>query len=273
MASYSQIQIVRHRPEYWTATFDHPPINLVDLVTIKELQQLVDEIESDPDLHVVVFNSADPEFFLAHFDAQADQDTTTQLAPGRAGLHPWLDVLVRLSRAPVVSIASIRGRARGGGSEFALACDMRFASREKAILGQFEVGVSTVPGGNPMARLPGLVGRGRALEIVLGGDDFPGDLAERYGYVNRAVPDAELDAFVQAFATRLAGFDKLVLAETKAFVDRVSLPDDAEFAPALDAFFRSAGRPAAAQRISALLARGLQQRSDVEMNLGAHVAR
>ena len=111
-------------------------------------------------------------------------------ATGPSGLHPWLDVLVRITRAPVVTIADIRGRARGAGSEFALACDMRFASLESAILGQFEVGVGAVPGGEPMVRLAGLMGRGRAMEVVLGADDFPTPLAERYGYVNRAVPDA-----------------------------------------------------------------------------------
>ena len=133
-------------------------------------------------------------------------------------------MLVRLSRAPVVSITSIRGRASGVGSELALACDMRFASREKAILSQFEVGAGIVPGGGPMARLPRLMGRGRALEILLGADDFPGDLAERYGYVNRSLPDADLDAFVEFLATRIASFDKRAISETKRFADVISQP-------------------------------------------------
>ena len=121
-------------------------------------------------------------------------------------------MLVRLSRAPVVSIASIRGRATGVGSELALACDMRFASREKAILSQFEVGAGIVPGGGPMARLPRLMGRGRALEVLLGADDIPGDLAERYGYVNRSLPDSDLDVFVESLATRIASFDKRAIS-------------------------------------------------------------
>jgi enoyl-CoA hydratase/carnithine racemase len=116
-------------------------------------------------------------------------------------------MLARLSRAPVASIASIRGRATGVGSELALACDMRFASREKAILSQWEVGAGLVPGGGPMARLPRLIGRGRALEVLLSADDIDGDLAERYGYVNRSLPDAELDGFVDALARRIASFD------------------------------------------------------------------
>ena len=151
-------------------------------------------------------------------------------------------MLARLSRAPVVSIASIRGRATGVGSELSLASDMRFASREKAILSQWEVGAGLVPGGGPMARLPRLIGRGRALEVLLGADDIPGDLAELYGYVNRALPDAELDAFVDALAVRIASFDKQAIAETKHLVDIASLPPDAEIAPEWDAFLASVGR-------------------------------
>jgi enoyl-CoA hydratase/carnithine racemase len=158
-------------------------------------------------------------------------------------------MLVRLSRASVVSIASIRGRATGVGSELALACDMRFASLERAILSQFEVGAGFVPGGGPMARLPRLIGRGRALEVLLGADDIPGDLAERYGYVNRALPDAELDAFVEALAMRIASFDKQAIVETKNFVNIASLPPDAEIAPEWDACIASLQRPAAQRRI------------------------
>jgi enoyl-CoA hydratase/carnithine racemase len=140
------------------------------------------------------------------------------------------------------------------------------------VLGQFEVGVGAVPGGNPMARLAGLVGRGRALEIVLGADDFPGALAERYGYVNRALPDAELDVFVDRFARRIAGFGKEALAEAKSFVDEVSLPEDALFPPALAAFFRSTARPATRARMARLLENGLQGRTGLELELGCHVA-
>src|ERR1700729_689190 len=122
--------------------------------------------------------------------------SSRNIPPGPTGLQALPDMLVRVSRAPVVSIASIRGRATGVGSELALASDMRFASREKAILSQWEVGAGLVPGGGPLARLPRLMGRGRALEVLLGADDIHGDVAELYGYVNRSLPDAELDAFV-----------------------------------------------------------------------------
>jgi len=268
----NQIAVTYPTRGYWRAEFSNPPINLLDPDTIAELSHLVSRLENDPDVRVIVFESGDPDFFLAHYDVLADKARTAAMELGPTGMHPWLDSLVRLSRAPVVSIASIRGRARGAGSEFALACDMRFASAEKAILGQFEVGVGAVPGGNPMARLAGLLGRGRALEVVLGADDFPGELAERYGYVNRALPDAELDTFVDRFARRIASFEKPALVETKRFVDDVSLPGDALFPPALNQFFISVARAETKARMAKLLERGLQSRSDVELNLGRHIA-
>ena len=165
---------------------------------LSQLNEVISKIETDEQLKVVVFDSAVEGFFLTHWDFLAEPDDRTPLPPGATGLQPLPDMLARLSRAPVVSIASIRGRATGVGSELALASDMRFASREKAILSQWEVGAGLVPGGGPMARLPRLIGRGRALEVLLGADDISGDLAELYGYVNRALPDAELDSFVDA---------------------------------------------------------------------------
>ena len=268
----NQIVVEYPIPGFWRAELLNPPINLIDLDTIAELQQLVSRLESDPKVKVIVFESRDPDFFLAHYDVLIDKERTAAMGPGPTGMHPWLDFLVRLSRAPVVSIASIRGRARGAGSEFALACDIRFASAEKAILGQFEVGVGAVPGGNPMVRLAELMGRGRALEVIVGADDFPGVLAERYGYVNRALPDVELDTFVDRFARRVASFEKEALVAAKRFVDEVSLPDDAVFPPALDQFFRSTARPATRARMVRLLERGLQSRTDTEFHLGRDVA-
>jgi enoyl-CoA hydratase/carnithine racemase len=267
-----QIAIAHPAPGYWRASFSNPPINLIDPDTVAQLGELVTRLESDHDIKTIVFDSADPDFFLAHYDVLYDRARAAAMPKGPTGMSPWLDVLARLSRVPVVTIASIRGRARGAGSEFALACDLRFASAEKAILAQFEVGVGAVPGGNPMARLAVLIGRGRALEVVLGADDFPGALAERYGYVNRALPDAELDDFVDRFARRLAGFDKYALMQSKSFVDQVSLPDDAVFPPALDAFYVSMARPETHARLAHLVERGLQKRTDVELDLGRHIA-
>jgi enoyl-CoA hydratase/carnithine racemase len=182
-------------------------------------------------------------------------------------MHPWLDLTARLSRAPVVSIVSIRGRARGAGSEFALAADIRLAG-DKAILAQFEVGSGVVPGGGPMARLPRLIGRGRALEVLLVADDIDADRAERYGYVNRVVPDDQLADETDRLARRLASFDKQAIAETKAFVDATTLPEDAELPPALNAFFASAGRPATQARLAALATQGLGHDSELERRLG-----
>src|SRR5258707_510833 len=204
--SDKQILLTRRTPAYWRVTINDPPLHIFGPDTNPQLKALITAIETDAELKVVVFDSAIEGFFLTHYDFLAKAEETTSLPPGPTGLQPLPDMLVRLSRAPVVSIASIRGRATGVGSELALACDMRFASREKAIISHFEVGAGIVPGSGPMARLPRLMGRGRALEVLLGADDIPGDLAERYGYVNRSLPDSDLDAFVDSLATRLASF-------------------------------------------------------------------
>jgi len=266
-----QIHLTRRSPNYWRVTIDHPPLNIFGPDTIPQLNEVITAIESDQDVKVVVFDSAVEGFFLTHYDFLAKLEDTTRLPPGPTGLQPLPDMLVRLSRAPVVSIASIRGRATGVGSELALACDMRFASREKAILSHFEVGAGVVPGGGPMARLPRLMGRGRALEVLLGADDIPGDLAQLYGYVNRSLPDAELDAFVDALATRIASFDKQAISETKRFVDVASLPPDFEIAPEWDVCLASIMRPAAQQRIKKLMEQGFHRPGDVEERLGYHV--
>jgi len=186
-------------------------------------------------------------------------------------MSAWIDLLVRLSRARVVSIASIRGRARGAGSEFILACDMRFASRENTLLGQFEVGMGLVPGGGAMARLSRLVGRGRALEVLLAADDLDGPRAERYGYVNRAIADNELDDAVDEIASRLARFDHDAIARTKSYVDQVTLPAESELVPALADFGELLGRPAQQARLARLEALGLNLDGDLERYLGRRV--
>jgi enoyl-CoA hydratase/carnithine racemase len=195
-------------------TFDHPPINAVSGTTVAELAELVGLIEEDRDLNVVVFASANPDFYLSHHEEEHDPSRAVT-----AGTNAWLDLLGRVSRAPVVSIAALRGCVRGAGSEFALACDMRFASREHTLLGQFSVATRLIPGRGPMARLPRLVGRGRALEILLLADDCDGPLAEQYGYVNRAISDDRLEDAIEAMAARLAGFDRREIARAKRAVD------------------------------------------------------
>src|SRR3954462_3455101 len=214
-----QIQLERRLPSYWRVTFDMPPVNIFGPRHLPLLNDIITTIETDPEVKVVVFDSAVDGFFITHYDFLAPLEESAKIPPGPTGLQALPDMLVRLSRAPVVSIASIGGRAGGGGSELALASDMLSGSREKAILSQWEAGAGLVPGGGPMARLPRLMGRGRALEVLLGADDIGGDLAELYGYVNRALPDAELDAFVDALAIRIASFDKQAIAETKRLVN------------------------------------------------------
>jgi enoyl-CoA hydratase/carnithine racemase len=266
-----QILLTRQSPAYWRVTFNHPPLNIFGPATIPQLNEIITALETDEHVKVVVFDSAVEGVFLTHYDFLAKLEDTTSLPPGPTGLQPLPDMLVRLSRAPVASIASIRGRATGVGSELALACDMRFASREKAILSQFEVGAGIVPGGGPMARLPRLIGRGRALEVLLGADDIPGDLAELYGYVNRSLPDADLDEFVDALAARVASFDKRAISETKRFADVASLPPDYEIAPEWDVCFASIMRPAAQKRINKLMEQGFHKPGDVEDRLGYYV--
>jgi enoyl-CoA hydratase/carnithine racemase len=266
-----RIRLERHSPYYWRVTFDHPPLNIFGPESIPQLDGVVTALETDDKVKVVVFDSAVEGFFITHYDFLAKLEDSTGIPPGPTGLQALPDVLVRISRAQVVSIALIRGRATGVGSELALASDMRFASREKAILSQWEVGAGLVPGGGPMARLPRLIGRGRALEVLLGADDIRGDVAELYGYVNRALPDAELGAFVDALAQRIASFDKEAIAETKRLANLASLPSDAEIAPEWDAFIASLGRPAAQTRIKALMERGFHKPGDVENRLGHYV--
>ena len=269
--SWTHLRIDRRSRSYCRVTFDHPPINTITATTVAELAELVGLIEQDRNLNVVVFDSANPDFYLAHYDTEHDPARTAALGVGPTGMHAWLDLLVRLSRAPVVSIASIRGRARGSGSEFVLACDLRLASRENTLLGQPEVGMGLVPGGGPMARLSRLVGRGRALEILLVADDLDGPRAEQYGYVNRVIADDELADEVDKLASRIARFDHDAIARTKSYVDRVTLPADSEFPPALADFFELIRRPAQRANSARLEELGLNVDSDLERSLGRRV--
>jgi enoyl-CoA hydratase/carnithine racemase len=269
--SDKQFIVTRQSPAIWRVTFNNPPLNIFGAESMAQAAAVVSAIEADEQLKVVIFDSAVDGFFMTHSDFQAKIEDVINLPSGATGLLSWTDTLVRISRAKVVSIAKIRGRATGNGSELALACDMRFASREKTILGHFEVGAGIVPGGGPMSRLPRLIGRGRALEVLLGADDIPGDLAERYGYVNRALPDAELDAFVDALAKRVASFDKQAITDTKRFTDVASLPPDSEMGPQMVVCLASIGRPATQERIKTLISQGLQKPGDAETRLGYYV--
>src|SRR5690349_5639589 len=268
-----EICLAKRSPECWRVTFDHPPLNIFGPEMLPQVNEIISAIETDERVKLVVFDSAVEGFFLIHLDFLAKLDDLAHLPPGPTGLHPWPEMLVRLSRASVVSIALIRGRATGMGSELALACDMRFASREKAILSQFEVGAGLVPGGGPIARLSRLMGRGRALEVILSADDVSGELAERYGYVNRSLPDADLDGFVDALAIRIASFDKQTIMDTKRLVNVASLPPDIELESGWNACVASMARPATQQRIKTLIERGFSKPGDAEDRLGDFMGR
>jgi len=269
----AQIRVKRESPSWWRVIFDNPPLNLMGPAFVLAFRDIMTAIETDPQVKVVMFESAVEGFFLNHSDFHAKLEDLTSIPQGPTGLEAWPDILVRLTRAPVATIAVIRGRATGNGSEIALACDMSFASREHALLSQWEVGVGLVAGGGPMARLPRLIGRGRALEVLLGSDDIGADLAASYGYVNRSVPDAELDEFVTSLARRIASFDKWAIANTKRLVNAASLPPDVELAAGWDACMASIPRPAAQESFKKLFAQGFHEPGDAEDRLGFYVGK
>lgn len=271
MSNETQFRTDVVSPSYWRVTFTNGPVNLIDVDTIEQLAELLTRIEQDPDLTVVVFRSENPDFFMAHWDFLADTARVAAMKPGPSGLHPYADNLLRLGQVPAVTISAIDGRVRGAGSEFVLSTDIRFAG-PNAVLGQFEVGVGAEPGGNPMGRLARLVGRGRAMEILLGGDDFPAQLAAEYGYVNRVLPEGELDDFVDTFARRIAGFDKVAVTGTKHLTDSAAPIPTEEFGTALTTYFATAGRPENAHRAQRLFERGLQQPNGAELDLGRQIA-
>jgi enoyl-CoA hydratase/carnithine racemase len=222
------------------------------------------DLEADPSVKVVVFQSANPDFFIAHLDV-------ARAAAQPRVLDLWRDFVLRLSSTPVVSIAKIRGRTRGIGNEFVLACDMRFASRQNALFGNPEVGVGLIPGGGALEWLPRLVGRSRALEIVLGADDFDADIAERYGWVNRTLDDNDLDSFVDTLVRRLASFDREVLAAAKAQINRFGTPTATELRSSNDMIFPMLTLPAAQARRARIRDIGYGVPSDFELNFGRYL--
>ena len=269
----AQVQLNRVSSAYWRVVLNNPPLNLMGPEFVLQFREIMTAIENDAQVRVVVFESAVEGFFLNHSDFDMKMEELTAIPQGPTGLEAWPDILVRLSRAPVASIAKIRGRATGNGSELALACDMSFASREKTLLSQWEVGVGMVAGGGPMARLPRLIGRGRAMEVLLGSQDISGELAEAYGYVNRAFPDAELDGFVEALATRISAFDKWAIANTKRLVNAASLAPEVEMAAGWEACMASVARPSTQARIRAFRELGWHKPGEAENRIGAYLER
>jgi enoyl-CoA hydratase/carnithine racemase len=214
---YRTLRVAESDPGVLSVVIDAPPMNLIGPELVHDLVRLLGEVESGQDVRVLVLESADPEYFVPHVDLTKVAEYTAEAAKAGGPDDASLGMLWHtLSELPVVSIAKLRGRARGAGSELVLACDMRFAARENAILGQIEVGVGTTPGAGGVQHLARLLGRGRAMEAILGADDFNAELAERYGWINRALPDADLDAFVARLARRIASFPAEAVRSAKA---------------------------------------------------------
>ena len=268
MSNPSTVILERNSPRIATITFSNPPANVTVGETVARLAGILGEFEQDSDLQVVVFKSAVPDFFLNHFDLAAVGDLPV---PKKGALPIWTDLVVRLTRAPFISIASIRGRTRGAGNEFAMACDLRYASLEKAKFGQPEVGAGLLPGGGGTERLPRIIGRDRALEAILSSSDYDAELAERWGWVTRALPDADLDGFVDAMATRLASFDKTSLATAKAMINRATLPPEADLVAAFHDFAKSLTLPGFTTRAAGTKAMGAEEFMDFELRMGEYI--
>src|SRR5579862_8844186 len=264
MSELAQFAVAATHPSVRTITFSNPPINMFVPATIVELGRLMGDLEADPSVKVIVFESANPDFFVAHLDV-----AKAAAQPEVLGL--WRDFVLRLSSSPIVSLAKVRGRARGIGNELLLACDMRFASRQSALFGQPEVGVGLIPGGGALEWLPRLVGRSRALEIALSADDFDADVAERYGWVNRALDDGDLDSFVDALVSRLASFDRETLAAAKTQVNRFGMPTAAELQSSNDMIWTLLAAPDAQRRRAKIRSIGYGVPSDFELNFGRYL--
>lgn len=256
---------------YWKVFINNPPVNIFDPKFSVQLRETMEELEGNVNLKVVVFESANPDFYVAH--AELIDIFEFPKGTGETGLSiSWPDIAKRLEQAPFVSIASIRGRARGLGSEFIQAFDMRFASKEKAFFSQPEIGIGSFPGGGGLERLHLLTGKARALEIILSGNDYDAETAAAYGWINRAFEDDKLDAFVENLARRIASFDKKIIATIKSIMnERVVIPKNEHIMETQNRFFASLTEPEATTRIKNLLDQGLQTYGDVELNLGKYL--
>lgn len=268
--SYASYQCLKIRIDRGVcfATIDHPPINLFDVALMQEIDQLGRDIEADPDVRVVVFDSADPDFFIAHADVSMIQQLPDHAPPRASELGFFHAMVDRFRTMPKVSIARIEGRTRGGGSEFVLSLDMRFGALGKAVFGQPEVALGILPGGSGTQRLPRLCGRGRAMEIILGCQDFPADLAERYGYINRALPAHELRAFVDNLAYRIASFPPEAVALAKELVNGAEAGVNDGLLDEAHAFNQTLQTDAAKTRMAQFLSKGGQTREMETGDLG-----
>jgi enoyl-CoA hydratase/carnithine racemase len=271
--SYRTLRVLESDRGVLSVVMDAPPMNLIGPELVRDLVSLLGEVASDEDVRVMVLESADPEYFVPHVDLTRVSEYTAEAAKAGGPDDASLGMLWhRLSELPVVSIAKLRGRARGAGSELALACDMRFAARENAVLGQVEVGVGTVPGAGGVQHLGRLLGRGRAMEAILGSDDFDAEQAERYGWINRALPDADLDEFVARLARRIASFPAEAVRSGKRALNELTLPGADAIRADARRFRQLVVSDATKARTAALFAQGLQTRGPLELDLGERLA-
>ena len=270
MKNASTITVERVTPKIVKIKFANPPVNLIIPETVTRLHEVVKELCEDEKVHVVIFTSGIADYFYNHFDLTRMSEFPEGSEAN--GISVWTDLVIRLSKAPFISIGAIRGRTRGGGNELSLAFDLRYASREKAFFGQPEVGSGVIPGGGGSERLPRLIGRDRALEVILSSEDYDADIAEHYGWVTRTIADKDLDSFVDAMASRLASFDKTALAAAKMQINRATLPPDADLQAAYTEFLASLSfpgfKPRAAKFLKFLTELGLH---DIEMRLGHYI--
>ena len=260
---YGRFKFLKIRIDQGVAfvTINNPPMNLLNMELIGEFNRLQRKIAKDNDVRVVVFDSADPDFFIAHFDVSflaVLPDEPTAKPDVLTGLHPVCEAFRTM---PKISIAKIEGIARGGGSEFVLALDMRFGAIGKTILGQPEIMLGIIPGGGGTQRLPRLMGRSRAMEAIVGGIDFTAELSERYGYINRAFPPDELSPFVEDLAYRIASFpnESIALAK-KAVLRALETPITEGLLEEMYLFGQACALPVAKERMNWFLQRNGQTR-------------
>lgn len=243
----STINVERLSASIAKVHFSSAPINFIVPETIVSLNEAVKVLSKDDQIKVVIFVSDMKGYFFNHFDTNQFPAFLAQRGADNRPL--WVELITNLSNAPFVSIAAIRGRTQGGGNELALAFDLRYASKEKAIFDQPEVGIGLFPGGGGTDMLTRLAGRDRALEAFLSSDDYNAELAEKYGWVTRALPDAQLDGFVDKLAHRLASFDKTALLTTKQRINEMAFPKESERMASYAAFTKSLSWPGLQQRL------------------------
>ncbi|KAH8897368.1 ClpP/crotonase [Thozetella sp. PMI_491] len=262
-ASSSVIKTTKVTPSYWRATFSDPPLNIQGDAFFREFYALVDQITNDSNVKVVVFDSSSKFFYSNHVDLVSPLDPN--LWPG----NPiYWDSITRLAKAPVLTVAAIRGIAHNAGAEIAAVLDVRFGSREKAVFAQLEVGFGANPGGGGIEFLSRLVGRSRALEVVLGADDIDADTAALYGWINRAIPDVEFEQFVDTFARRVAGWDHFAIAAAKNLInERTGFPTADQQQESFNSFLAAVAQGAVSARLKAMAAAGLQSNLNFEIHL------